>query len=166
MLVWLILPVATAWVRYQQQQILKHGKPLDKQQQEDARTLGIQHPEKVRLNVVNPVPLPFVPTFLYSFLVTRSWFPGQIAGMTLGYGINLHPWWGNSREIIAHELAHVAQYERLGGVKAFLKSYLLECLEKGYPYGPLEKEAIQKQRAICPPCVSVQSHAAKTEPPV
>ena len=44
---------------------------------------------------------------------------------------------------MAHELVHTTQYERLGGIEAFLRPYLLECLSApGYPHGPMEQEAI------------------------
>ena len=44
--------------------------------------------------------------------------------------------------MIAHELVHVMQYERFGGIEAFLKDYVKEvAFPPGYPYGPLEREA-------------------------
>ena len=42
---------------------------------------------------------------------------------------------------MVHELAHTIQYERLGGIKPFLRAYLEECLSLGYPNGPLEQKA-------------------------
>jgi hypothetical protein len=42
--------------------------------------------------------------------------------------------------LLLHELAHVAQYERLG-MRRFLRQYLHECLTEGYPLGELEAEA-------------------------
>ena len=41
-----------------------------------------------------------------------------------------------------HELAHVTQYDRLGGILPFLRKYLFECLTMGYESAPLELEAI------------------------
>ena len=43
---------------------------------------------------------------------------------------------------------HTAQYERLGGFRAFLKTYLTECIELGYPNSPLEQEAIDKAHRL------------------
>ena len=43
--------------------------------------------------------------------------------------------------MIAHELVHVAQYERLGGIEPFLRQYLRECLTVGYDESALENEA-------------------------
>ena len=41
--------------------------------------------------------------------------------------------------LLAHELAHVVQYERLSGIEGFLKPYLEEV--EIYPNGPMEREA-------------------------
>jgi hypothetical protein len=50
--------------------------------------------------------------------------------------------------LVVHELAHTAQYERLGGFHPFLSAYLGECLTVGYPNGPLEQEAKEWERKI------------------
>ncbi|HEX4665027.1 MAG TPA: hypothetical protein VH207_00400 [Chthoniobacterales bacterium] len=52
------------------------------------------------------------------------------------------------RALVAHELAHTAQYERLGGIAPFLKQYLFECLTIGYPAAPMEQEAIAEARRL------------------
>ena len=44
-------------------------------------------------------------------------------GLTLRYGIFIRSdCWGD-RNLVAHELAHTAQYERLGGIEPFLRKY-------------------------------------------
>jgi hypothetical protein len=55
--------------------------------------------------------------------------------------------WGD-RRLVAHELAHTMQYERLGSVRAFLRQYLVECLTTGYAGAALELEAIEAA-AMC-----------------
>ncbi len=71
------------------------------------------------------------------------------AGLTLRYGIFIRvDCWGQHR-IVVHELAHVAQYERLGEFEPFLRQYLQECLTFGYPGAPLEQEAKKVERQIC-----------------
>lgn len=40
-----------------------------------------------------------------------------------------------------HELRHVYQYERLGGVREFLDTYIDEVLRYGYASAPLEVDA-------------------------
>lgn len=66
-------------------------------------------------------------------------FAGTI-GMALGYGIYLQRAYAGDRALLLHELAHVAQYERLGR-RRFLRRYLRECLTHGYPFSELEAEA-------------------------
>jgi hypothetical protein len=54
------------------------------------------------------------------------------------------------RELIVHELIHVLQYERFGGIEGFLKAYMPEILPpQRYEEGPLEEEATNVARRIC-----------------
>ncbi len=62
-------------------------------------------------------------------------------GLTARYGIFLREDYRHDRSLLRHELAHTAQYERLGGIRPFLRQYLGEWLEVGYPSGALEVEA-------------------------
>ena len=73
---------------------------------------------------------------------------GQTIGMTLRYGIYIRDDNLGNRRLLIHELAHVAQYERLGGFHAFLKQYLHECIDPGYPFGLLEQEAKEAECAF------------------
>jgi hypothetical protein len=68
--------------------------------------------------------------------------------MALRYGIFIRSDCWQMRRLIAHECVHTAQYERLGGIGQFLGCYLRECLEVGYPSGPLEQEAFLKSQQI------------------
>ena len=51
--------------------------------------------------------------------------------------------------IIVHELVHTMQCERLGGLYAFLKQCLWECIEIGYPQARMEQEAVRIASEIC-----------------
>jgi hypothetical protein len=67
----------------------------------------------------------------------------------LGHGIVIKNG-SHGRGLIAHELAHVMQYERFGGIDVFLKEYIKEvAFPPGYPHGPLEREAAQIADRIC-----------------
>lgn len=101
--------------------------------------MGIASPERVRLRSVRQVPpVNGLLRWIGGHLGVVS---GQTIGMTLRYGIFIREdHWGDNR-LIVHELAHVAQYERFGGFHPFLKRYLHECINPGYPFGPLEQEA-------------------------
>jgi len=42
-----------------------------------------------------------------------------------------------------------SQYEKLGGFLPFLRKYLLQLINMGYPEAPLEQEAIKLAEKIC-----------------
>jgi hypothetical protein len=46
---------------------------------------------------------------------------------------------------------HIAQYERLGGIRPFLECFLYESLVIGYPSAPMEQEAIAMEHKVCWP---------------
>lgn len=70
-----------------------------------------------------------------------------VAGITAGHGILLGIRHANDPRVLAHELAHVAQYERLG-VRAFALRYLTELLSVGYFRAPLELQADAAMRRV------------------
>jgi hypothetical protein len=51
--------------------------------------------------------------------------------------------------LIVHELVHTSQYEKLGGFLPFLRKYLLQLINIGYPDAPMEQEAIKIAEKIC-----------------
>ncbi len=65
------------------------------------------------------------------------------------YGIFIHNNFSKDRCTIIHELVHTMQCEKLGGLDPFLKKYLWECIEIGYPEAPMEQEAIRLAGKIC-----------------
>jgi len=135
--------LACAWARRQESFILETGVPLPSTEIVTAKRLGILHPERVRLRAVSQVPpLNWLLRWAGQRLGVVS---GQTIGMTLRYGIFIRQEHWGDRRLLVHELAHVAQYERLGGFREFLKQYLEECINPGYPLGDLELEAKQAE---------------------
>ena len=122
--------------------------PLTVGQVDDAVRIGIAHPERVRLRVVEEIPLPENPALRSAAEATGLISPLTI-GLTLRYGIFIQADSWGERRLLVHELAHVAQYERLGGFRPFLQRYLMECITIGYPEAPLEQEAKHVEREIC-----------------
>jgi hypothetical protein len=141
-----LFPRALRWAQSQEQLILQNGASLDDDQQETARKLGVRAPEQVRVLAVGQLPLP--PD---AELCAAAQAAGLVAenslGMTLGYGIFVRDDCLHDRALLAHELVHVAQAERLG-FAAFLHQYLLECLELGYHNSPLEQEAVRLSQEL------------------
>ena len=76
--------------------------------------------------------------------------------MTFGYGIALREDCRSEARLMMHELKHVAQYERLGGIGGFLRPYMRECVYPGYPRGMLEREARDAETMI-DGCVNVRA---------
>ena len=133
------LPVACFWAARHESTILRGGVALSAAQADKARQVGVGHPDKVRLLAVAGIP----PTnrLLRTIGSKLGFVSSQTIGMTLRYGIFIQTdHWGD-RRLLIHELAHVAQYERLGGFRRFLFQYLQECINPGYPLGELELEA-------------------------
>lgn len=142
----LMLPAACAWARLHERRILRSGAPLSESQLILARRVGVAHPERVRLLAVERVP-PMTP-LLRRAGESLGFSTAHTIGMTLRYGIFIRSDHWTERRLLVHELAHVAQYERLGGFAAFLRRYLRECIDPGYPFGALELEAQRIERAL------------------
>ena len=78
--------------------------------------------------------------------VTYYWWPLRhtwIGGITFGHHIFFKRRQGEvSDRLFKHEMAHVAQIERMGFVRFYLK-YLWYNIRYGYKKNPLELEAIK-----------------------
>jgi hypothetical protein len=78
------------------------------------------------------------PETLLPKAVARAW--EQSAGLALGHGIFILGRCAGAR-LMSHELRHVHQYERLGGIEPFLRKYLQQVISVGYWAAPLEQDA-------------------------
>jgi hypothetical protein len=143
-----LLPVAHAWAEKQELLIIEEGTPLSENQLADARRAGVVQPEKIRVLRVAALPQPEHDDAMF-IAKHIGLFGEKSVGLTLGYGICLRHGFWDDRQVLVHECVHVAQYERLSGIRPFLNVYLRECIEPGYPFGRLEQEAILVARDIC-----------------
>jgi len=134
-------PLVTAWVEEQERLILEHGVPLNESELRIAVAAGVFHPERVRLLPVKKTPLPEERT-LRRAAQAFGFISEMTDGLTAGYGFFVRESRRHDLTLVAHELAHVAQYERLGGIHRFLEKYLAEINEFGYDAAPLELEAV------------------------
>ena len=142
-----LLPLACVWAEEQEQIILRDGVALSQTQLSDAYKLKVVHPEKVRLLKVNQIPIPQQPELRTAAEATNL-ISQNTVGLTLRYGIFIRADYWNSRPLVAHELVHTSQYEKLGGFSQFLQKYLYECLTIGYPKAPMEQEAINSSALL------------------
>jgi hypothetical protein len=136
-----LLPLAVAWAETQETRIRLAGAPLSPAQVEDARAVGVAEPERVRVLAVSAIPHPDHQLLQAAGEILQLISPFTL-GLTVGHGIYVRADFLHDRWLLAHELTHVGQYERLGGVALYLRQYLYECLTLGYGGSPLEQEAI------------------------
>jgi len=148
-----LLPLAASWVQRQEKRMLRIGVPLSDQELTDARAIGVTEPDRVRLLQLDRVPFPTDPILKAAATAIQFLTPAT-CGLTLRYGIFVRSDCWRERALIAHELVHVMQYERLGGILPFLRQYLSECVTIGYSAAPLEQEAIRVSRNVVAALVS------------
>ena len=115
----------------------------------DASLAGVKNPNRVRMLVVDRIPLPEDPQ-----LAEVSRRAGIITEDTrcVGFGyaliIRVDAW--NDRELILHNLIHIAQCERAGSLEQWCREYLSNrnsCPK--FTSGSLEEEARRFAREIC-----------------
>jgi hypothetical protein len=143
-----LLPLARDWVAQQEERILREGVPLSPPEIADAQQVGVKEPERVRLLPVETIPSPAHP-MLKAACTATNLVPAAPRGLTLSYGVFVRSDHWRDRALIVHELVHIAQYERLGGIEPFLRQYLTECATVGYSNSSMEDEAIRAAYRLC-----------------
>lgn len=134
-----LLPLAVEWAESRSKDILATGAPPTPHELELAHSVGVQHPERMRIKTVPAVPLPENPELRTAALQAGLMGPST-HGLTLGYGIYLVGGVIDDR-LVRHECRHVYQYERAGSIPAFLAKYVPDVLELGYWNAPDEVDA-------------------------
>lgn len=144
-----LAPLAFQWAKTQEAYILKHGVPLTARQLADARLAGVQDSSRVRVLVVDRIPLPedeeLAEAARRAQIITDA-----CRGVAIGHGIIIRADSWQHRELLLHQLVHVAQCERSGGLEPFVDEYL--CDRRNCPdfsVGSLEDEARGLAREIC-----------------
>jgi len=136
-----LLPQAIEWVELRYAEILSRGKPLTTSGIRVAHSIGVLDPEKIRVELVESLPLPDDQTLRDVALQTGLLGP-DMAGVTFGHGIYACTDHVTNR-LLAHECRHVFQYEDAGSIAAFLPVYLQDIVECGYFESPFEADARQ-----------------------
>jgi hypothetical protein len=145
-----LLPGAIVFIDDAEREILRRGRPLTADEARIAQAVGVAHPEQVRVLVHDDFIEPRDRAWVALAQRLGVDYDGEFAGRTSGHGIELAPRM-RSRSLMAHELTHVAQYERLG-TPALLRQYFTELLVVGYERSPIEAEARASER------IDVQRH--------
>ena len=144
-----LLPMACEWIESEEMKALKTGLPLSADQLGVARKIGVWHPEKVRLVAVTEMPKPQQPDLLAAATKVGLLGP-SVAGLTFRYAIYIQNDYLGDQQLVAHELTHTGQYERLGSIRGFLEPYLRECLTIGYEACSFERQAREIAAFLCP----------------
>jgi hypothetical protein len=145
-----LLPFAVQWAADQERRALCEGVSLNETEMSDAKAIGVRNPERVRLMRVQNVPVPAHP-MLRAAAASINFLASSPSGLALEYGIFVRSDRWRDRTLIAHELVHTAQYQRLGGILPFFQTYIYQCATVGYRNAPLEREAVETAARICPP---------------
>jgi hypothetical protein len=141
--------LASKWALAQESYILQHGVPLTAVQVADARRAAVEEPERVRVLVVDRIPLPDAKELADAARQAQI-ITDASRGVALGYGIIIRADSWKNRELLLHQLAHVAQCERSGGLESFVTEYLLDRrTATDFSVGSLESEARTLAREIC-----------------
>jgi hypothetical protein len=144
-----LAPLAYEWAKSQEAYILQHGVPLTFDQSTDAVRAGVKDPDRVRVLVVDRIPLPedkeMADAARHAQIITDS-----SRAVAIGRGIIIRADSWQNRELLLHQLVHVAQCERSGGLQSFLNEYLLDRRgSRDFSLGSLEDEARSFAREIC-----------------
>ena len=91
-----ILPLAVQWAKVKEMVILEHGTALSPKFIQDAKTVGVKYPERVRVYKVPQIPIPKHPILKAAAEASQLISPATI-GMSLGYGIFMHSNFSNDR---------------------------------------------------------------------
>lgn len=123
---------------------LEHGRELTINEIKYAKSIGVKHPEKVRVMVTSDFPVPTNKEVFKGFkeLGFDSMF---VAGITYRYGIYIKSSWLVSKEyVLAHELIHVRQVEKTDNWKKYTRQYLIQAFSYEYFEMPYEHEAYKE----------------------
>jgi hypothetical protein len=140
-----LLPRAIQWAEDEERRVLATGASLTGSEVTVARSVGVSHPERVRVELVDAIPTPSDP-LLQAAIRETAMFGPNTRGLTLGYAIFIHHD-ARSRRLLSHELRHVHQYECAGSIAAFLPVYLGQIVELGYENAPFEIDARAHEQA-------------------
>ena len=149
----ILAPRAVAWAHAMEGEAMRTGRPLDVATQSLARELGVREPRRVRVVVVDRVPLPDEPA-LRAAALQVGLSQSTATGITLGHAIFVRRGSEADVRLLSHELRHVAQYEAAGGIPAFLAKHLVDLATHGYEDSPFEVDARAHERESLPPARS------------
>ena len=144
-----LLPLAYQWAKTQEEFVLAHGTPLGPQHIADARLAGVQDCARIRVLVVDRIPLPedgdFGEAARRAQIITED---TRCVGFGHAIIVRADAW--GDRELLVHNLIHIAQCERCGGLESWVRQYLVDRQNSAaFTAGSFEEEARRRAREIC-----------------
>jgi hypothetical protein len=140
----ILLPQAIAWAEQQAAEVARTGQVLNDSGLELARQVGVSQPDRIRVAVVDTLPMPDDPVLQAAAIQTGLLGPGMV-GLTPGYAVFICRGHETVR-LFSHEFRHVHQYEQSGSIAELLPGYLLQILQFGYANAPSEQDAKAHER--------------------
>ena len=144
-----LLPLAYQWCKATEAFVLAHGVPLSSRQLADACRAGVQDCSRIRVLVVDRMTLPENPELAEAARHVRI-LTEETRCVGFGHAIIIRAdAWGD-RELLVHNLVHIAQCERSGGLEAWVRRYLSNRRASAqFSPGGLEEEARGLAREVC-----------------
>ena len=144
-----LLPLACEWCKATEAFVLARGVPLGPRHLADARLAGVQNCSRIRMMVVDRIALPQDPELAEAARRTHI-ITEETRCVGFGHALIIRAdAWGD-RELLVHNLVHVAQCERSGGLEPWIYRYLANRRESAeFTIGSLEEEARGIARQIC-----------------
>ena len=139
-----LIQKAIIWAEAEYASIAQAGLPLDDAQRSLAASVGVQHPDRIRIAEVQQFPLPDDPE-LRQAAISIGFLGHDTLGLTLGYGVYIRQGHKSNR-LLSHEFRHVYQYEQAGSIRAFLPEYFQQVVTFGYNNAPFEVDARAYER--------------------
>lgn len=136
----LLIPKAIAWAEAESERVARTGRGLDDTLIAVAKSVGVAHPERIRIRDVPRLPLPDDPQLGQAVVAAGLLGPGMV-GLTLGHGVLVRSDHGQDMRLLSHEFRHVYQYEQAGSIAAFLPEYLRQIVTVGYHDAAYERDA-------------------------
>ncbi len=143
-----VLASACGWIAAIEAHAVAHGRPLDRIERAWAARAGVRAPDRVRVLVTPSMPRPEDPV-LADLARDFGLITPATVGLSARYGVYVRSNWPDERRVLVHELVHTAQYERLGGIEAFLQQFAAEVQRAGLTGCALEREAARLALQIC-----------------
>jgi hypothetical protein len=144
-----LVPLACGWAKAQEEFILVRGVPLSDRYAADAALVGVRDIARIRVLIVEKIPLP-EDVDLAEAAKRAQIITDASRCVPIGHGILIRAdAWGD-RELILHNLMHVVQCERCGGLESYICAYLSDrhtCSQ--FTVGSFEDEARRVAREVC-----------------